>query len=105
MASDKQFRVSIDPQANRKLSNHLEFLSRVSEPAALRLYDAFVEALDKIGANAESYPKYLTKRQSDLVFQYLLFGKRYRIVFRVSGEDVFVHDIQDCRQDDDKNLV
>jgi hypothetical protein len=105
MTFDKKFNVSIDPEAHRKLAHHIEFLSRVSEPAALRLYDAYAAALGQLGANAESYPKYLPKRQSDLLFQYLLLGKRYRIVFRISGEDVFVHDIQDCRQDDDKNLI
>jgi hypothetical protein len=42
----------------------------------------------------------------DIELRYKLFGgNRYRIVFEVAKSDVYVYDIQDCRQDTDKNLL
>jgi hypothetical protein len=35
----------------------------------------------------------------------MISGKRYRIVYQIVGETVFVDDIQDCRQGDDKNSL
>ena len=32
-------------------------------------------------------------------------GKRYRAVFEIIDNNVYVYDIQDCRQDTDKSLV
>ena len=41
----------------------------------------------------------------DVQLRYRLFGKRYRIVFEIVGNSVYIYDIQDCRQDSDKNLM
>ncbi|MCL2762730.1 MAG: hypothetical protein FWD36_05945 [Treponema sp.] len=38
-------------------------------------------------------------------YRYKLPNRRYRIVYQIIKDDVFVEDIQDCRQDDDKSLV
>jgi mRNA-degrading endonuclease RelE of RelBE toxin-antitoxin system len=35
----------------------------------------------------------------------MLSGKRYRIVYQIADDTIYVDDVQDCRQDDDKNLV
>jgi hypothetical protein len=41
----------------------------------------------------------------DAQLRYKLFGKRYRIVLEIVGNAVYVYDIQDCRQDVDKNII
>ena len=41
----------------------------------------------------------------DVQLRYRLFRKRYRIVFEIVGNSVYIYDIQDCRQDSDKNLL
>ncbi|WP_461256861.1 hypothetical protein [Treponema sp. R80B11-R83G3] len=38
-------------------------------------------------------------------YRYKLSYGRYRIVYQIVNDTVFVDDIQDCRQDDDKNLL
>jgi plasmid stabilization system protein ParE len=101
----KSLRVFIDPQADRKLAHHLEFLARVSETAAARLYQAYESALRFIEDCPDACPAYLPQTPADVRLRCHSFGKRYRIVFEVVGSEVYVYDIQDCRQDSDKSLV
>jgi hypothetical protein len=100
-----QYQVFVYPKAIQKLAEHTEFLARVSENAALRLYDQYEESLLFLGDSPEICPPYSTKRPIDGEFRYHLFGKRYRMVFEIDGASVFVYDIQDCRQDYDKYLI
>lgn len=99
------YQVLVDPIADKKLALHLEFLARVSEKAALRLYDDYREALLFLQNNPEICPIYLTQKQINTELRYRLFGKRYRIVFEIVHNQVFVYDIQDCRQNSDKDLI
>jgi hypothetical protein len=100
-----KFNVSVDPKADQKLAAHLEFLARVSASAALRLYGEYKAALGFIGENAPTCPVYTPTKPIDTELHYWLFGKRYRIVFEIDGSEVPIYDIQDCRQDGDKNLI
>ena len=97
------FNVQVMPKANAKLEAHVNFLARVSEPAAVRLYDAYNESLHDLEENPHMYPSYVSEVDTDL--KYKLFSNRYRIVFEIAGNNVFIYDIQDCRQDIDKNLL
>jgi hypothetical protein len=38
-------------------------------------------------------------------YRYMLSEKRYRIVYQIDGDYVFVDDIQDCRQDSLNNIL
>ena len=101
----KKFHVFVEPTANKKLADHIEFLSRVSENAAIRLYKEYEEALVYLKNTPESCPTYLPRMSIDAQLRYKLCGKRYRIVFEIVDDAVYVYDIQDCRQDVDKNLI
>ena len=104
MESDK-YSVYIAPSADRKLASHIEFLARVSENAAARLYEDYEEALGLLEDNPEACPFYVPLNPIDAQLRYKLFGKRYRIVFEIVGDNVYAYDIQDCRQDTDKNSI
>jgi hypothetical protein len=41
----EKYQVFIEPSADRRLSYHIEFLSRVSKNAANRLYKSYEDAL------------------------------------------------------------
>jgi len=101
----KEYSVFVEPSADRRLASHFEFLSRVSEDAAFRLYDEYEETLRFLEYNPERCPPYVPKIPIDAQLKYRLFGKRYRIVFEICDKDVYVYDIQDCRQDSDKNIL
>ncbi|MCL2054623.1 MAG: type II toxin-antitoxin system RelE/ParE family toxin [Oscillospiraceae bacterium] len=91
------------PKANAKFENHVEFLAQVSESAAEKLYDAFYECQKKLSENPHLYPKYESEIGMNL--KYMLFSKRYRIVFKIVEDKVHIYDIQDCRQDTAQNLI
>ena len=101
----ERFKVLIHPQAHTKFALHVEYLSRVSESAADRLYGAYTDSCVFLNDAPESCPLYTLPKNIDAELRYKLFGKRYRIVFEIIGDAVYVYDIQDCRQDSDKNLV
>lgn len=100
----KKFSVSVETQALRKLEMHTEFLARVSEGAARRLYLAYEKAIAFLRETPESCPPYPSETPTNMELRYKLFGERYRLVFTIDGQMVYIYDIQDCRQDSDKNL-
>jgi len=104
MAPDK-YTVLVDPAADQRFAVHVEFLARVSENAAVKLYDDYEEALNFLGGFPKNCPVYTPQMPIDAQLRYKLFGKRYRIVFEIIDNTVYVYDIQDCRQDYNKNLV
>ena len=99
------YNVYVDPSADRRFASHLEFLARVSEGAAVRLYEEYEEALGFIAEFPKACPVYVPKTSMDVTLRYKLFGRRYRMVFEINDQDVYVYDIQDCRQNFDKNLI
>ena len=104
MEPDK-YSVYIAPSADRRLASHIEFLARVSENAAALLYEDYEEALGFLEDNPEACQLYVPENPIDAQLRYKLFGKRYRIVFEIVGDNVYAYDIQDCRQDTDRNLI
>jgi len=101
----EKYQVLVDPSADRRFAYHIEFLSRVSESAAVRLYGAYEEALGFLEDSPEICPHYTPYTPIEAKLRYKLFGKRYRLVFEIIGTAVYVYDIQDCRQNTDKNLI
>ena len=97
----KVYSVSVYPPAEQKLAAHVEFLALVSENAAQNLYEAYEESLNFLETSPETCPIYLPNPK----YRYKLLSGRYRIVFAIDGQIVYVYDIQDCRQDSDKNFV
>ena len=100
-----RYEVFVEPSADRRLANHIEFLARVSQRAAMQLYDAYEDALKYLENSPESCPRYFSKSHIDEELRYKLFYNRYRIVFEIHNNEVFIYDIQDSRQDDSRNLV
>jgi hypothetical protein len=55
----KSYDVFVSPASDRKLAAHIEFLSRVSEPAAERLYLAYNKALLFLESSPKSCAAYI----------------------------------------------
>jgi plasmid stabilization system protein ParE len=101
----KVYKVIIDPAANDRMYEHFEFLARVSAAAANRLLDSLLEDIRSLKTlpfrNPYFYRSYLPAGK----YRHMLSSKRYRVIYQVDGDFVFVDDIQDCRQDDDKIIL
>ncbi|MDR2590156.1 MAG: type II toxin-antitoxin system RelE/ParE family toxin [Oscillospiraceae bacterium] len=101
----REYVVLVDPSADKRLAIHIEYLARINENAAIRLYSDYEDALEFLKSNPNACSQYLPKKSIDAKLKYKLFGKRYRIVFEIIENAVYVYDIQDCRQDINKNIV
>ncbi|MCL1983084.1 MAG: type II toxin-antitoxin system RelE/ParE family toxin [Clostridiales bacterium] len=100
-----EYSVSVDLAVSEKMLSHVGFLAKVSVIAAERLYDMLDESIAALENNPKIYPHYIPQEPVDAELRFKMCGRRYRIVFEIIGNSVFVYDIQDCRQDVDKNLV
>jgi plasmid stabilization system protein ParE len=101
----KQYEVRVLPDAADKMEAHIEFLARISEPAAERLRKTLKSDMNNLKENPERFKSYKPQFETSVELHYLLSAKRYRIVYGIVEGMVFIFDIQDCRQDTDKNLV
>ena len=100
-----KYAVSVDADAKTKMANHANFLAQVSISAAHRLRNAYYSALKSLEMNPQRCPLYTANSDIEEELRYLLFSNRYRIVFEVVGKAVYVYDVQDARQNVDKNLI
>jgi mRNA-degrading endonuclease RelE of RelBE toxin-antitoxin system len=85
--------------------DHFTFLAQVSPSGAEKLLEVLTKDLKSLENNPHAYPYYNRPSPTPHKYRYVLSYSRYRIVYQVVNETVYVDDIQDCRQDDDKNLI
>ena len=106
MTSDvTMYKVIVAPTANDRMVEHFEFLAKVSENAANKLLDGLVKDIESLQRMPFRNPVYDRPYVSPLKYRYMFSNKRYRVVYQIVGDTVFVDDIQDCRQSDDKDLL
>jgi hypothetical protein len=101
----KTYEVIVHPKANDRMVDHFRFLAQVSVSGAEHLLDELIKDIQSLEFMPERYPWFERNYLQEKKYRYMLSAKRYRIVYQVFENIVFVDDIQDCRQDDDKNLV
>jgi len=101
----KKYHVLVSPSANDRMFDHFLFLAQVNENAARNLLNRLIKDIQSLEYMPQRNPyldrPYLEQRK----YKYKLSYRRYRIVYQIVNNNVFVEDIQDCRQDDDKNLL
>jgi len=100
----KVYQVIIDPAANDRMFEHFEFLARVSVSAANRLLEGLLKSIRTLKTSPFRNPPYNRPYLTPGKYRYMISDKKYRIIYQVDGDFVFVDDIQDCRQDEDKNI-
>jgi hypothetical protein len=83
---------------------HFEFLARVSAAAANRLLESLLEDIRSLKTLPFRNPSYCRPYLPAGKYRHMISNKRYRIVYQVDGDFVFVDDIEDCRQDKDKSI-
>jgi len=101
---EKLYTVIVDPSTNDRMAEHVEFLARINENAANRLADELVADIRSLKTFPHRNPFYNRPYVPLDKYRYMISGKRYRIIYQVDGDFVFVDDIEDCRQGDDKSI-
>ena len=100
-----EFHVIIDPAANDRMAEHFEFLARVSENAADKLLSILMTDINSLSFMPQRNPTYNRPYLPIGKYRYMISNDRYRIVYQIEDNNVFVDDIQDCRQSDEKGLL
>jgi hypothetical protein len=94
-----KYKVIVSERANQMLVSHAAFLARVSLSAADRLVSAFEETANSL--------EYMPQRCAFLAdehiprgaYRFIMFEKRYMIIFQIRDDVVFADFVVDCRQD------
>jgi len=102
---DKVYSVVVDPAVNDRMYDHFEFLARVSEAAAEGLLNDLVSDMRSLERMPYRNPVFNRPYLRSGKYRYMVSCKKYLIVYQVVDDTVFVDDIQDSRQADDKSLL
>ena len=94
-----KYKVIVSRRSDEMLLRHTEFLSRVSIPAARKFLIAFEELI----CNLEDNPfLYQTDNDPNLPsgkYRRAMFLTRYKMLYCIEEETVYVDAVVDCRQD------
>ncbi|MCL2216326.1 MAG: type II toxin-antitoxin system RelE/ParE family toxin [Defluviitaleaceae bacterium] len=102
---DKEYTVIVDPAVNDRMYDHFEFLARVSESAADRLLNGLVEDMQSLEHLPFRNPVFNRPYLKSGKYRYMVSCERYLVIYQVVDDTVFIDDIQDSRQADDKSLL
>ena len=102
---EQVYHVIVAQAVNDRMAGHFEFLARVSENAATRLLENLLKDIHSLETMPYRNPIYERPYLPQGKYRYMISCNRYLIVYRINDEYVFVDDIQDSRQDDDKSLL
>jgi mRNA-degrading endonuclease RelE of RelBE toxin-antitoxin system len=101
----KTFKIVIAPATNDRMHDHFEFLAQVSETAAENLLDGLLADIRSLEFMPYRNPVYDRPYLKNGKYRYMISHGRYRIVYQIQDTTVFIDDIQDCRQADNKSLL
>jgi plasmid stabilization system protein ParE len=97
--SENKYNVQVSETAAKMLVDHSAFLATVNEEAADRLTDSFEAAADSLQENPQRCPWFKRDEVPAKKYRFLLFEKRYMLIFQVCDKNVYVDYVLDCRQD------
>jgi len=95
----KIYDVIISDAAYAMLDAHIDFLARVSKPAATKLMDGILDRIDSLKENPERYPFYENPFTAASRYRKIICSKRYMVLYEISDDTVYADYILDCRQD------
>ena len=99
MESQSKYRVIVSQQAMQMLVSHAAFLAQVSPEAAERLTAGFEKTANSLETMPQRCPwlsgEYIPKN----TYRFILFEKRYMIIFQIIDNTVYADYVVDCRQD------
>ena len=99
MEQQNKYRVIVSERATQMLVSHAAFLAQVSPEAAERLTAEF----EKTANSLELMPQRCSWLTGEYIprnaYRFILFEKRYMIIFQIVDDIVYADYVVDCRQD------
>lgn len=99
MEKQNRYRVIVSERATQMLVSHAAFLAQVSSEAAERLTVEFEKAANSL----EIMPQRCAWLTGEYIprnaYRFIVFEKRYMIIFQIVDDIVYADYVVDCRQD------
>lgn len=99
MEQQNKYRVIVSERATQMLVSHAAFLAQVSPEAAERLTVEF----EKTASSLEMIPQRCSWLTGEYIprnaYRFILFEKRYMLIFQIIDDIVCADYVVDCRQD------
>ena len=96
MEQQNKYRVIVSARAAQMLVSHAAFLAQVSPAAAERLTVEFEKAAKQMPQRCPWLrDEYIPKN----AYRFILFEKRYMLIFQIVDNTVYADYVVDCRQD------
>lgn len=93
-----KYKVILSTRARAQLLDHISFLTRVSLSAARKIRNSFDNIRRRLSDNPFQFPQDPLFSKLDLRYRGAFFEGRYKVIFIVEGNVVFVDSVVDCRQ-------
>lgn len=99
MENRNKYKVIVSERAMQMLISHAAFLAQVNPQAAEKLTEEFQRAANSL----ETMPQRCTWLSGEYIpknaHRFILFEKRYMLIFQISDDVVYADYVIDCRQD------
>lgn len=99
MEQQNKYRVIVSERATQMLISHAAFLAQVSPEAAERLTAKFEKAANFLELMPQRCPWLTGEYIPRNAYRFILFEKRYMIIFQIVDDIVYANYVVDCRQD------
>lgn len=99
MDNSEFFSVVISEKANKMLVSHAAFLAKVSTQAAEKLVSDFQQTALSLQQLPNRCPWFSEINIPMHQYRYIIFNKRYMLVYQIINKTVYVDYCIDCRQD------
>lgn len=99
MEKENRYRVIVSERAAQMLVSHAAFLAQASPAAAERMTAAFEQTAKSLETMPQRCPRLTGEYIPKNVYRFILFEKRYMIIFQIIDDIVYADYVVDCRQD------
>ena len=97
------YKVIVSSRVDRQLLTHVEFITRVSIPAARRFRNEYARILDDLEENPLQFPLDSDPNLPENIYHKAVFAKRYKALFMIDANNqiVYLDAVVDCLQSSD----
>lgn len=99
MEQQNKHRMIVSERATQMLISHAAFLAQVSPEAAERLTAEFEKTANSLELMVQRCPWLTGEYIPRNAYRFILFEKRYMIIFQIVDDIVYANYVVDCRQD------
>ena len=99
MEKQNRYRVIVSEWATQMLVSHAAFLAQVSPEEAERLTAEFEKTANSLETMPQRCPWLTGEYIPRNAYRFILFEKRYMIIFQIVEDIVYADYVVDCRQD------